>query len=62
MGFVAAVEGGVIFHVRSEHIGRPIFATDGTGAQVWEAEYLLFGGVLSSTGPNPDLRFPGQCY
>ena len=30
---VAVVEGGVVYFVRSDHIGRPVFATDGTGVR-----------------------------
>lgn len=37
---------------------RPVFATDDTGAKVWEAHYLPFGGVVASSGPNANLRFP----
>ena len=55
---VAVVEGGVVYYVRTDHIGRPVFATDGFGTKVWEASYLPFGGVHSSTGTVADLRFP----
>lgn len=48
--------------MRTDHIGRPVFATDGTGAVVWEASYGPFGGVTSTVGPNSDLRFPGQWF
>ena len=41
---------------------RPVFATDDTGAKVWEAHYLPFGGVVASSGPNANLRFPGQWF
>ena len=30
---VAVVEGGVVYFVRSDHIGRPVLAMDGTGAK-----------------------------
>ncbi len=30
--------------------------------KVWEATYLPFGGVHTSTGPNSNLRFPGQWF
>ena len=42
--------------------GRPIFATNDLGVKVWEASYLPFGGVHTSTGSNIDLRFPGQWF
>jgi len=48
--------------VRSDHIGKPVFATDATGAKVWEATYLPFGGVHTSSGANITLRFPGQWF
>ena len=51
-----------MFFVRTGHIGRPVFATDDTGAKVWEASYLPFGGVHVSAGPAIDLRFPGQWF
>ncbi|MDO6591948.1 hypothetical protein DS901_02640 [Loktanella sp. D2R18] len=59
---VAVVEGGALYFVRTDHIGRPIFATDDAGTKVWEASYLPFGGVLTSTGDNSELRFPGQWF
>ena len=59
---IAVIEGGVVYYVRSDHIGRPVFATDATGAKVWEAMYLPFGGVHTSTGNNINLRFPGQWF
>ena len=55
-------EGGHLFYVRSDHIGRPVFATNDLGLKVWEASYLPFGGVHASSGPNSDLRFPGQWF
>ncbi len=59
---VGVVENGALYFVRTDHIGRPVFATDDAGVKVWEATYLPFGGVHSSTGPNPNLRFPGQRF
>ncbi len=47
-----------MYYIRTDHIGRPVFATDSTGAKVWEVSYLPFGGVHVSTGANIDLRFP----
>ena len=55
---VAVVENGVVYYIRTDHIGRPVFATDGAGVKVWEASYLPFGGMHTSTGTNTDLRFP----
>ena len=59
---VAVVEGGALYFVRTDHIGRPIFATDEAGTKVWEASYLPFGGVQTATGDNSNLRFPGQWF
>ena len=44
------------------HAERPVLAMDTAGAKVWEASYLPFGGVETSTGANSDLRFPGQWF
>ena len=55
-------ENGEMYFVRTDHIGRPVFATDDTGTKVWEASYLPFGGVQTTSGPNSDLRFPGQWF
>ena len=56
---VAVIENDVVYFVRSDHIGRPVFATDDTGAVVWTASYLPFGGVHASTGtPMNLLRAP----
>ena len=59
---VGVYENGTLYFVRTDYIGRPVFATDGAAAVVWEASYLPFGGVQASNGPNPDLRFPGQWF
>ena len=59
---VGVYENGQMYYVRTDHIGRPVFATDSTGVVVWEASYLPFGGIQASSGPNLDLRFPGQWF
>ena len=59
---IAVVEGGVVSFVRSDHIGRPVFATDSSGVKVWTAAYLPFGGVRVTTGTPPTARFPGQWF
>ncbi len=56
---IAVVEGGQIYFIHTDHIGRPVFATNDLGVKVWEASYLPFGGVHVATG-GIDLRFPGQ--
>jgi uncharacterized protein RhaS with RHS repeats len=48
--------------VRSDHIGRPVFATSDTGTVVWTASYLPFGGVRVTSGTPIALRFPGQWF
>ncbi len=48
--------------MRADHIGRPAFATDGTGAIVWNASYKPFGEINASTGAPINLRFPGQWF
>ncbi len=42
---VAVIENDQVYFIRTDHIGRPVFATDTSGAKVWEATYLPFGGV-----------------
>ena len=61
---VAVVDGQTdeVFLVRTDHIGRPVFATDTSGVKVWEATYLPFGGVHVTTGGPIELRFPGQWF
>ena len=59
---VAVIEGGVVYYLRSDHIGRPVFATNAAGVQVWSASYLPFGGVRTATGTPITLRFPGQWF
>jgi len=59
---VGVVENDTAYYVRTDHIGRPVFATDDTGAKVWTASYLPFGGVETSTGNPIELRFPGQWF
>ena len=54
---VAVVEGGQVYFNRTDHIGRPVFATNDLGVKVWEASYLPVGGVHVATG-GIDLRFP----
>ncbi len=56
------VEGGVVHFVRTDHIGRPVFATNVSGTKIWEASYLPFGGVHVTTGTPIALRFSGQWF
>ncbi len=59
---VAVIEVGVTYYVRTDHIGRPTFATDITASIVWQIEYLPFGGIHTTTGTPINLRFPGQWF
>jgi YD repeat-containing protein len=59
---VGVVENDVFYFVRTDHIGRPVFATDDTGTVQWTASYKPFGSVQTSTGNPIELRFPGQWY
>jgi RHS repeat-associated protein len=55
-------EGGVTSLVRTDHIGRPVFATGTTGVKTWTAKYTPFGGVRTTTGNPISARFPGQWF
>jgi len=59
---IAVIENDTVYYIRTDHIGRPFFATDDAGTVVWEASYLPFGGVHTTTGTPIDLRFPGQWF
>jgi RHS repeat-associated protein len=59
---VAVIESGVIHFIRTDHIGRPVLATDSTGTVVWTASYDPFGTVHASTGTPATIRFPGQWF
>ena len=59
---VAVIEGGVVYYIRADHIGRPVFATNASGAKVWSVTYTPFGGVHTSSGLPIEARFPGQWY
>ncbi|WP_284164818.1 hypothetical protein [Frigidibacter sp. SD6-1] len=59
---IVVIEGGQVYLVRVDHIGRPVFATTMAGTVVWRASYLPFGGVHVTTGAPIDLRFPGQWF
>ena len=52
----------MVYYVRADHIGRPVFATNSAGVKVWEATYTPFGGVHTQTGNLPTPRFPGQWF
>lgn len=55
---VAVIEGGLVHFIRTDHIGRPVFATQTAGALVWRANYDPFGNVPATTGTPTTIRFP----
>ena len=57
---VAVIEGGVVSFVRTDHIARPVFATNSTGVKVWTATYRPFGEVVTSTGNLPPPASPAS--
>jgi RHS repeat-associated protein len=59
---IAVIEGGVTSFIRTDHIGRPVFATNTAGVKVWTATYDPFGGVRTVTGTPISARFPGQWF
>ncbi|HRK42228.1 MAG TPA: RHS domain-containing protein [Gemmobacter sp.] len=56
---MAVIDGGTVHFLRADHIGRPVFATNTSGAVVWTASYDPFGNVHASTGTPATIRFPG---
>jgi hypothetical protein len=59
---IAVVEGGVRNFIRTDHISKPVFATNSAGVAVKSATYLPFGGAHVSTGTPIALRSPGQWF
>ena len=59
---LAVIEGGTIFYVRADHIGRPVFATNSSGAKVWTMSFDPFGTLIASTGNPVPARLPGQWF
>lgn len=53
-----------LYFGHADHLGTPIALTDGTGAVVWRAEHLPFGGIwsLSVSAAQNNVRFPGQYF
>jgi RHS repeat-associated protein len=53
----------VMFHVHTDHLGRPIRMTDAAKATVWQATWKPWGEAQSITGTQSNnLRFPGQYF
>ena len=59
---LAVIEGGAIFYVRADHIGRPVFATNASGTKVWTMGFDPFGTLIASSGNPIAARFPGQWF
>ncbi|WP_206198134.1 RHS repeat domain-containing protein [Shimia sediminis] len=59
---VAAVSGGNVYFIRTDHIGKPVLATDSLGVVASTLSHKPFGAVHTSTGLDTGLRFPGQVY
>ncbi len=58
---VAMIENGYISYIRTDHIGRPVMATDAyDGSVLWSVSYLPFGKLIADEAFT--LRFPGQWY
>lgn len=53
-----------LYFGHADHLATPIALTDGTGAVVWRAEHLPFGGIwsLSVSAAQNNVRFPGQYF
>ena len=52
---VAVIEARVVYYIRSDHIGRPVFATNAAGVQVWAANPVL-ASVLGRSAPTQVSR------
>ncbi len=60
---LAVVEGGALYHVHTDHLGRPIRMTNAAKATVWQASWKPWGEVQSISGTIlNNLRFPGQYF
>ena len=63
---LAVLEGGQLYHLHLNQVGRPDMATDAAGTVVWQASFYPFGGihqVTVDTGAlTQNLRFPGQWF
>jgi RHS repeat-associated protein len=52
-----------IYAVHVDHLDRPVMMTNYAGAIVWQASYLPFGEVRTSSGPaSLNYRLPGQWF
>jgi uncharacterized protein RhaS with RHS repeats len=47
---LAVIDGTTLYHIHTDHLGRPIRMTDAVKATVWQASYKPWGEVQSITG------------
>jgi RHS repeat-associated protein len=60
---LAMAEGASLYHVHTDHLGRPTRMTDAAKASVWQAAYNPHGEAASLSGTiSNNLRFPGQVF
>ncbi len=58
---LAVAEAATIYHIHTDHLGRPIRMTDAAKATVWQATWKPWGEIQSISGTTTNnLRFPGQ--
>ncbi|MEJ6401873.1 hypothetical protein V8J85_03175 [Yoonia sp. 2307UL14-13] len=57
---VGVVENGALCYVRTDHIGRPVFATDDTGAKVWTAATCPSAACRHPQAPTPTCASPAN--
>ncbi|WP_127116156.1 RHS repeat domain-containing protein [Shimia sediminis] len=51
-----------MYFIRTDHIGKPVLATDALGVVASTISHKPFGEMHTSTGLDTGLRFPGQVY
>ena len=63
---LAVLEGGQLYHLHLNQVGRPDMATDAAGNVVWQASFYPFGGIhqvtIDTGALTQNLRFPGQWF
>jgi hypothetical protein len=57
---LTVIEGGTILSVRADHNGRPVLATNTSGAKVWTISFDPFGLLIASTGNPPPPASPAS--
>jgi RHS repeat-associated protein len=60
---LAVAEGANLYHVHTDHLGRPTRMTDAAKSTVWQAAYNPHGEATTLSGTiSNNLRFPGQYF